>query len=63
MDASVSPGRVLGGHPDREGTEAAGDGGPTGSGWLGGPAAGDESPVPAEDGGGRDEQSEAATTG
>jgi hypothetical protein len=60
VDASVAPGGVLGGQADGESTQAGGDGWSTGSGWLGGPAAGDESPVPAQDRGGRDEHSEAS---
>ena len=52
VDASVSPGGVLGGQADGEGAEAGGDCWPTAWGGLGGPAAGDESPVPAQDGGG-----------
>jgi hypothetical protein len=58
VDASVAPGWVLGGQPDGEGAQSGWNGGSTGSGGRGGPAAGDESPVPAQDGGGRDEQSE-----
>jgi hypothetical protein len=55
VDPSVSPGGVLGGQPDGERAEAGRDGWSTGWRWLGGPAAGDESPVPAQDGGGCDE--------
>ena len=63
VDASVAPGGVLGGQADGEGAEAGGDGWSTGSGWLGGPAAGDESPVPAQDRRGRDEQPETPARG
>ena len=60
VDASVSPGGVLGGQAHDQGAEASGDGGSTGSGRLGGPAAGDELAVPAQDRGRCDEQPEAS---
>ena len=60
VDASVSPGGVLGGQAEDQGAQAGGDGGSTGSGRLGGPAAGDQLAVPAQDGGRGDEQPEAS---
>ena len=60
VDASVSPGGVLGGQADDQGAQAGGDGRSTGSDGLGGPAAGDELAVPAQDGGRGDEQPEAS---
>jgi hypothetical protein len=42
VDALISPGGVLGGQANAEGAQAGGDGGSTGSGAVGGPAAGDE---------------------
>ena len=63
VDASVSPGGVLGGQAHDQGAQAGGDGGSTGSGGLGGPAAGDELAVPAQDGGRGDEQPEASADG
>ena len=63
VDASVSPGGVLGGQADHQGAQAGGDGGSTGSGRLCGPAAGDELAVPAQDRGRGDEQPEAAADG
>ena len=58
MDTSVAPGRVLCRQPDSEGAETCRDSGSTGWRWNGGPVLGGESPVPAQDGGGRDEQPE-----
>ena len=63
VDASVSPGGVLGGQAEDQGAQAGGDGGSTGSGGLGGPAAGDQLAVPAQDGGRGDEQPEASADG
>jgi hypothetical protein len=63
VDASVAPSGVLGGQADGEGAQARRDGRPTAWGWLGGPAAGDESSVPAQDRGGRDEQPETPALG
>ena len=63
VDASVSPGRVLGGQAHDQGAQAGGDGGSTGPDGLGGPAAGDELAVPAQDGGRGDEQPEASAVG
>ena len=63
VDAPVAPGRVLGGQADDQGAQAGGDGGSTGPGGLGGPAAGDELAVPAQDRGRGDEQPEAAAGG
>ena len=60
VDASVSPGRVLGGQADSEGAEAGGDRGSAGSGGLGGPVARNESLVPAQNRRGRDEEPESA---
>ena len=60
VDAAVSPCRILGGQAEDQGAEAGGDGGSTGSGGLGGPAAGDQLAVPAQDGGRGDEQPEAS---
>ncbi len=61
VDATVSPGRVLGSQAEDQGTDARGDGRSAGSGRLGGPAAGDQLAVPAQDGGrGDDEQPEAS---
>jgi len=60
VDASISPGGVLGGQTDDQGTQAGGDGRSTGPDGLGGPAAGDELAVPAQDGGRGDEQPEAS---
>ena len=48
VDASISPGGVLRGQANDQGTQAGGDGGSAGSGRLG-PAAGDELAVPAQD--------------
>jgi hypothetical protein len=63
VDASISPGGILGGQADDEGAQAGGDGWSTGLGRLSGPAAGDELAVPAQDGGRGDEQPEAAADG
>jgi hypothetical protein len=63
VDASISPGGVLGGHADDQGAQAGRDGWPTGSGRCGCPAVGDKLAVPAQDGGGGDEQPEAAADG
>ena len=63
VDASISPGGVLGGQADDQGAQAGGDGWSAGSGRLGGPAAGDELAVPAQDGGRGDEQAEASADG
>src|SRR3954452_11934007 len=60
VDASVPPRRILGGQAHDQGAQASGDGRSTGPGGLGGPAVGDELAVPAQDGGGGDEQSEAS---
>jgi hypothetical protein len=60
VDASISPGGVLGGQTDDQGTQAGGDGRSTGPDGLGGAAAGDELAVPAQDGGRGDEQPEAS---
>jgi hypothetical protein len=63
VDASVAPGGVVGGQADGEGAEAGGVGWSAGSRVLGGPVAGDESLVPAQDGGGREEQPETSAGG
>ena len=63
VDASISPGGVLGGQAHDQGTQAGGDGWSTGPDGLGGPAAGDQLAVPAQDGGRGDEQPEAAGRG
>jgi hypothetical protein len=63
VDASVSPGGVLGGQAEDQGAQAGGDGGSTGSGRLRGPAAGDQLAVPALDGGRGDEQTVASAGG
>jgi hypothetical protein len=55
MDASVAPGGVLGRQSDGETSEAGGDGGSARSRGLGGPAAADESLMPAQDRRGWDE--------
>ena len=51
VDAAVSPGRILGGQTHDQGAEAGGIGGSTRPGRPGGPAAGDQLAVPAQDGG------------
>jgi hypothetical protein len=58
VDPSISPGGVLGGQAHDQGTQASGDGRSTGPDRLGGPAAGDQLAVPAQDGGRCDEQPE-----
>jgi hypothetical protein len=63
VDAAVAPGRVLGGQTEDQGTQAGGDGGSTGLGGLGGPAAGDQLSVPAQDRRRCDEQAEAGASG
>ena len=63
VDASISPGGVLGGQADDQGAQASGDGRSTGPDGLGGPAAGDELAVPAQDGGRGDEQPGASRSG
>jgi hypothetical protein len=63
VDASISPRRILGGQAHDQGAQACGDGGSPGSDGLGGPAAGDELAVPAQDGGRGDEQSAASRPG
>jgi hypothetical protein len=55
VDASIAPGGVLGGQADDDGAQAGGDGGAPGPDGLGGPAAGDQLAVPAEDRRRRDE--------
>jgi hypothetical protein len=60
VDAAIPPCRILGGQATDQAAESGGDGGSTGSCRLGGPAAGDQLVVPAQDGGGRDEQPEAS---
>ena len=60
MDASVAPGGVLGGQADHQAAKAGGNGWSSRSGRLGGPAAGDQLAVPAQDGGRGDELPEAA---
>ena len=52
VDAAVPPGGILGGQADDEAAEAGGDGGSAGPDRLGGPAAGDQLAVPAQDGAG-----------
>src|SRR6185312_14870508 len=54
---------LLGGRRINKKKKAGGNGGSTGSGRLGGPAAGDQLAVPAQDGGRRDDQSEASADG
>jgi hypothetical protein len=49
VDAAVAPGGVLGGHAHDQGADTGGDGGATSASGLGGPAASDELPVPAQD--------------
>jgi hypothetical protein len=63
VNASLSPGGVLGGQAHGQGTQAGGDGRSSGPDGLGGPAAGDELAVPAQDSGGGDEQPEASADG
>ena len=63
VDAAISPGRVLGGQAQDQRADTGGDGGTTWPDGRGGPAAGDELPVPAQDRGGCDEQPAAATGG
>ena len=63
VDAAVPPGRVLGGQAQDQGAQSGGDGGTTRPSRRGGPAAGEELPVPAQDGGGRDDQPESARAG
>jgi hypothetical protein len=60
VEASVSPGRVLGDQAEDQGAQAGGDGGSTRSGRLGGPAAGDQLAVPAPDGGRCDQEPESS---
>ena len=62
VDASITPGRVLRGQADRQGTEAGGDRWSAGSGGLGGPVARNESLVSAQDRRGGDEQPESAAS-
>ena len=61
--APVAPSGILVRQTQDQGADAGGDGGSTGPDGLGGPAAGDELAVPAEDRGRRDEQVEAAGGG
>jgi hypothetical protein len=63
VDASVAPGGVLSCQPDSESSEAGGDGWSSRARRLSGPAAGDESPMPAQDRRGRDEQTAPPTGG
>ena len=63
VDAAVAPGGVLGGQAQDQGTDAGGDGGSAGPGVLGGPAAGDELAVPAQDRRWGDQQAAAACSG
>jgi hypothetical protein len=63
VDASISPGGVLGGQANDQGAEAGGDGWSAESGRLGGPVAGGQLAVPAQDGGRGDEQPEASRLG
>lgn len=63
VNATVSPGGVLCGQANGEGAQPGGNGWSTWLGGLGGPAVGDESPVPAQDRGGRDEQPESSVGG
>jgi hypothetical protein len=64
VDASVAPGGVLSCQPDDKSSEAGGDGWSSRARRLSGPAAaGDESPMPAQDRRGRDEQTAPPTGG
>jgi hypothetical protein len=63
MDPSISPGGVLGGQTNDQRANAGGDRRSTGPCGLGGPAAGDQLSVPAQDGGWRDQQPEALGVG
>ena len=60
VDPPVPPRRILSGQAHDQGAQASGDGRSTGPDGLGGPAAGDQLAVPAQDGGRGDEQSEAS---
>jgi hypothetical protein len=61
MDAAISPGRVLGGQADGERAQAGWDRGASGLGRRGGPLAGNESAVPAQDRRGGHQQTETST--
>ena len=63
VDASVAPGGVLSGQADDQSAHAGGNGGSTGPGRLGRPAAGEELSVPAQDRARCDEQPELAADG
>jgi hypothetical protein len=63
MDAAIPPRRILGSQAHDQGAQAGGDGRSTGPDGLGGPAAGDQLAVPAQDGGRGDEQPEASRSG
>ena len=63
VDPPVSPGRILCGQADDQRAYADGDGGSTGPGGLGSPAAGDELSVPAQDRGRCDDQPAAQPDG
>jgi hypothetical protein len=52
VDASIFPCRILGGRAEDQGAQAGGDGRSPGPCRLGGPAAGDQLAMPAQDGGG-----------
>jgi hypothetical protein len=63
VHASVSPGRVLGCQAHRQRPQPGWDRRAAGPAIAGGPAAGHESPVPAQDRCGRDEQADPTVTG
>jgi hypothetical protein len=63
VDAAIPPGGILGGQANGQGAEAGGDGRAACPDGLGGPAASEQLPVPAQDRGRRDQESAAATGG
>ena len=63
VDAAIPPGRILGGQAQDQRAHSCGNGGTTRPNRRGGPAAGEELPVPAQDGGGRDDQPKSAAGG
>jgi len=61
VDAPIPPGRILGGQAQSQRAHSSRDGGTTRPNRWVGPVTGEELPVPAQDGGGRDDQPESAT--